>query len=489
MKFGPQQVQHWDGEIRAGRGRGVAEELSRLDVGEIPRRWLWPIAKIARRTGCFVLGLKILSPVIHPHKRAIRAAPSPEELAEHSALLIQMGAIREGLQILSEIDSAVVADVLLYRSYGHFNRWEYGAAIPLLESYLETPLDPYSRVVGQLNLAAACIVERQEMKALSLLESIAAYARENSFGRILGNCFELRAQIDLRAERWEAASASLNQATDFLKGDQSTDRFFVRKWTVILEALRDRNRAVLTSLRRETLERGEWETLREIDLNSLKITFDQTTFNCLFFGTPYATYRDRIATELRTHPTEDELIIRQGRLCFDFESGELFDGKPDQKRLLAKAPALVRQVLQSLIRDFYRPVRLGGLFSELYQRDYFDVNSSPNRVHQALHRTRTWLKQNLVSLEIHETSGHFRLALGQGLSFKIPLHNHPMDNYSLRLNKLKQQFLDQAFSSRQARETLQLKAATFNKFAATAVESRHLERTGAGSAIYYRLAG
>lgn len=482
MKF-DQQLISWDADLKAGRGRRVAEDLHQLDLTAIPREWLWQIAKIARRTGSIVLGLKILGHVIHPNKRAIHTPPTADELAEHAALLIQLGAVRESMQILENLDAQAIPDVLLYKSYGHFSRWEYTEAIPLLEKYLTSPLDPYAKLVGQLNLAAAYIVAQQIAQANTLLDEISLLARENLYTRILGNCYELRAQMEIRSGRWASANMSLKQARDLLAGDQSLDNFFVRKWSAILEALRRGDSSILVPLREETQERGEWETLREIDLNSLKVRFERESFNYLYFGTPYEAYRERVATELKTRPTEESLVLGSGAACMDLLTGEI------SNRKIKSPTSLVRQLLQSLMRDLYRPVRLGGLFGEIFPRDHFDVNSSPNRVHQVIHRTRAWLNENSLPLEIREDSGCFRLIVGQGLSVKVPLHVRAMDNYSLRLEKLKARFLDEAFSPREGREFLKMTESTFRKFASAAIESEDLERMGAGSAVFYRLAG
>ncbi len=472
----------WDADLKGGRGRRVAEELSGLSLTTVLRQELWQVAKTARRAGSILLGLKVLSQVIHPDKRAAQGPPSAHELAEHAALLIQLGAVRESMQMLSKIDSRQIPDVLLYKSYGHFSRWEYSHAIPLLEDYLNHPLDSYSKIVGQINLAAAYIVNHQEKCAEDILLEVMEQARQKAFTRILGNCLELRAQMDIRAERWSSAKDSLNQARDLLIGDQSLDQFFVRKWTSVVSALELREHSILGPLREEALGRGEWETLREIDLNSLKIRFDPEVFKHLFFGTPYSAYRERVMAELQTKPEGSSFTLGEGRILFDLESGE-FSGAG-----LKAPPPLIRRVLQSLMRDLYRPVRLGRLFSELFPEDYFDVNSSPNRIHQALHRTRTWLAGHSIPIEITESSGFFRLQRGDGVAIRIPLNIVPSDSYSLRLQKLRTRFEGEAFSPKEAREILQMTPSTFKKFVAAAVQRQDVERSGASSAVYYRVA-
>ena len=70
---------------------------------------------------------------------------------------------------------------------------------------------------------------------------------------------------------------------------------------------------------------------------------------------------------------------------------------------------LLHRLLHLLTEDLYQPLTLGKIFSRLFNGEYFDPNSSPDRVHQVVKRLRAWLRSEKIPLDIQEAGGFYRL--------------------------------------------------------------------------------
>ena len=148
------------------------------------------------------------------------------------------------------------------------------------------------------------------------------------------------------------------------------------------------------------------------------------------------------------------------------------------------AGSKLHQVFGALLKDFYRPVRLGGLFAELFPGESFNAFSSPDRVYQLLYRARAWLKRTGAGVELSAKDGLFRLHVRGEFSFRVPLERPALDEESLRLDKLRRE-LGEGFTAEEARSRLGLSPSAFKRFATKALGEGKLERTGAARATRY----
>jgi hypothetical protein len=144
-------------------------------------------------------------------------------------------------------------------------------------------------------------------------------------------------------------------------------------------------------------------------------------------------------------------------------------------------------LIEVLLRDFYRPLKMGEIFVELFPGEYFDIFSSPNRVHQLLFRTRDWIAQQNLPLEINELAGGYSLKTTAPFAFKIPLNRRPVEGYHQLLEKISSLFgADDVFQSKSVREVLGISRQTFSRFATWAVENGKLEKIGSHNKASYR---
>lgn len=467
-------------ERRVRDGQMVAAQhlLTTINTAQVPRAYRRPLAQLSRRAGVIAIGLKLLTPLVLAEKHGLNEEPTPEELAEYAILLQRNGSIKEAVGHLARIDAGSVPDAHLYRSFCHFSRWEYELAIPVLRLYIDAKHDEYARLVGRVNLAAALAMTRHHDEAL--LEIAAALP--HAPGRIRANLLELRAQVAIQSDRPADAERDLEDAARLLADAPTHDGLFILKWRAVLAATRTRSPLALHEFRDQAMKRGRWESAREADLQALRVHFDHPRFEHLLFGSPYPAFRSRVQRELGVTSLLRETIHgdREGA-CFDVATGRLAG------RELTKPGSKAHQLVEILLRDFYRPANMGGLFAELFPGEYFDIFSSPDRVHQILRRTRRWLREASLPARILENGGNYRLETMPGLGFRVPLRRQSADWYAIHLASLQERFSAGAkISAARLREVLGFTEAEYKRFVKWALEEKRLARVGGGRSTGYR---
>jgi tetratricopeptide (TPR) repeat protein len=472
-----------EAEVRSGNVQGLSSRLAKMNVARIPRAHRLPLANICRRAGLTAMGLRFLSPLMSPARDS--DAPSSAELAEYAVLLQRLGAVGEALGVLEKVDTAVVPEAFLYRTFCHMSRWDYASAVNELKSYLDADLDAYSRRVGQVNLAVSFFYTGEIERSEELLNSMLNELKPASeFARLNANCFELRSQVYIEQGHLAKAEKDLDAAMAVFGAEQTVDQLFTLKGYAHVNAIKSGDPRPLELFREEALRRKHWESVRDTDLLRLKIRFDDGLFNYLYTGTPFPAYRERILTELnQPAPTSPFILGESHWPCLDLMTSEL-----DGRRVLNRGK-ISHQVLEILLRDFYRPFRLSALFAEIFPNQRFDLDTSKDRVHKALRRARkNWAAQGLP-LTIAADGGNYRLKIQGDLAVRILRDRQGISGPRAHMEKLLLQLSpEQTFSSRQAREILELSPSSFKRFAAWAVNEGHLLRFGQGPSVFYQVA-
>lgn len=477
-----QLLEQCESYVRAGEDSLAVRELSRLECADIPRALRLGYANLCRRLSLIAQGLKILSPVVLQNRDFRGRAPSAAETAEYAVLLQRTGAVSEALRLLQSLDPREWPQTRLLQAFCHFNRWEYEAALPLLHQYLDSPIDAYARFVGQVNQAAALIVVGRLEEAEPLLAGMLQRTQELGHHRLRGNCFELRSQIHLSRGHFSKARLDLEEALEVFKGVGGLDSFFAMKWQAVLDTLESGDPTKIAPLIETAKQRRDWETVREATLFAQKACFDRQGFHHLYFGTPFPGYRDRIERYLGQKPSREDFILGS-------ESAPRLDLETGLGGVELKGGSKIHQVLAALLRDLYRPQSLGGLFDELFPGEHFNVESSPNRVHQLLARTRRWLVQEGLAVRVVEDQSHYALQVQGDFAFRLSIQTSRPDVDQVRLQTLRARLpVGPYFTSAEATSILALSSSSFKRWAARAVEDGHLQRLGSGSGMLYRFA-
>ena len=467
--------------IRRGQGHLVAKILAPVLLARIPRELRFSFANVCRRAQLLQLGMRILTPAIRAHEENRHdPPPTPQELAEYSVLLIRFGAVKEALQTL-ELSTAPEAN--LYKAFAHFNRWDYAKALPVLKDYLSSDLVPYSRLVGQVNLAASHVALKQWPEALDLLRENIRLAR--NYARLRANCHELRAQVFVAQNQDRKARGELSKAAHLIGSENSFDELFIRKWLAILEAKKTNSTESLVTFRAEADARRDSESVREADFYVLKTKFDTGIFDHLFFGTPFTAYRQRLETEFGRRPEHYVFGVgsKTATSWFDLRSAAGSEGHALQ------AGNKIHQVLSLLLRDFYRPIRVGSIFADLFPGERFDVFSSANRVHQTVYRCRNWLKDAGIPAQIDELGGAFKLRVSGDYQFVVSNSSSAGEELS-KIDMFSERLLatfSRGFTTDEAVSCLNISVKTFRDYVGQTSSRGELEIRGKGRGTRYIL--
>jgi hypothetical protein len=458
--FTQEFIQTLEELVRGGRAGEARQILRAQNLSQIPREGRKDLANLARRAGAPEIAIRILNPVVRPNEGKPESA-TDQEKAEYAVALINHGAVPEGLEILEALRPDTLPEALLYRSFGLFARWDYLEAIPLLKNYIKGPLTDYQRLVGNVNLAAALIVEKKSGEAQKVLETALQESKRLNAHLLNGNCLELSAQLAIQREAFTDAKNHLERAADVLRRAGNIDEFFVKKWMAIL-ALKKKPKSAEAALavrriRSEAIKKSHWETVRDCDFYLSLCRSDSGLATHLYHGTPYEGFRRRIKAEAPRQEIPAEYVWQLGRSPGD----RIFDlerGREARRGDGIKVRQLPHRLLQALASDFYRPLRTATLFSILFQGEYFNPDNSPARIYQALSRLRIWLTETGIPLLIDESAGYFSLRSEKPYGILTRLRSEQAENIRGRseslFEALREIMKDRSFSSREAGEAL-----------------------------------
>ncbi len=465
--------------VRAGSPQKAAKLISKLNLARLHRQYRLKFANLCRRTGLISSGLQILTPVLFP-KELEKADATAAEQAEYAVLLQRAGSVEEALEILNAISPEEIPEVLIYRCYCLFNKWEYRKAIPPLDQYLSLESAGYSTLVAQVNLCSALVECGDFDNANQKLIALETLARSSQALRLQGNCLEMLAQVCIHQGQLHQAESYLNDAASLLVSAGTHDELFIMKWRAILTALREGRTEALATYRLQAVERAESEAVRETDFFWLMVDFDSQKFEHLYFGTPFERYREKITRRLFREPKA--AVYQFGRAdqrYLDLRDGALSDGQD------LSLDSKILHLFRSLLTDFYRPRLIGNLFSDLFPKERFDIFSSPGRVRQLMYRARKWAKENNVPAEIVLINDRYRVDVNGDFAFRVPLGSPVASNRNHQIELLMQKFSQRDFTAAQAQSVLGVSRATCTRILQQAVETNRLGRFGASTNTVY----
>lgn len=483
---------HIDAMIRQSKLEDARSALLKIVSSEIPRTMIATFARLARRTRLNYLTLKILKPYIRPDVLFAHPA-TDEELALYAGALIRIGGRRQGLKILSKLDTTKTPEVLLFKMDALFTEWNYEKAIPILRQYIKSELiSDYQRLVGRLNLAAALFFTERYDQALNQLVGLRADFIINGYHLLYANALEISAQISLAKKNFKEAKSELSLASQILKNDTGTYHFFIRKWQGIADFMQDPNSSdrvnKLDSLQIEANEMGDWEGVRHIDYYKALVTNNRNLYLYWIVGTPYKNYR-KILTKAFTNPPPLPSVYRLflGGGAKNIPKLDLALAEFKSSRL--PQGGLPHQLLIQLLQDFYRPVLIGEAFSKLYENEYFDSDTSPERVRSVVRRLSAWFTKEKIPLAVRTN----RQSLSIYATGPIEIVIRPCQDWifkkSSRLQELKKNIKGKWFNIYEALDFVGLGVRSTQRLLRSMVKSGELQCIGSARSRRYRFKG
>ena len=457
--------------IRRGRIFQARRLFARIEFKKLTRAETLSAANVARRVSKIDLGLKLLYPFVYPEHAGV--SPREAERAEYATLLSLAGCVREALDLLPTPKSP---ESLLARAWCLFETWNYEDALALLRSYIKEQKDPYYVFAGRVNLAEALYSTGDSKESLEHLSAAISFAESAGYDRLLANALHLRARSLAELGQFKKSDADLAHAASIFGTSPTADAFLIGRQRVFNRARKTKDLRPLRRLRVEATRGKHWESVREIDFQSLSIEFHEKVFEKLYFGTPHEDYRARLVNAFARKAPESFIWGRSRALGLDLESGWLSGGELTKQ---------LHRLLAQLASDLYAPQSLGQVFSGVFPGERFHWQHSPNRVHQVLNRLRRFFKEQRIPLDVACVDSFYSLRMTGPFAIRIPrsvsLDRDPLAQLRAKFNS--------AFTAGDARLLLKMPKSSLTRLLRDAVESGELEVIGVGRGTRYRVSG
>lgn len=491
------RIDTWNEMVKAGNGQAVAREMKAIPRGEIPADQLARIANLAWRINRPRIGLRLLFPELR-RQGNLRAATHPEAFTEYAACLVEVGALSEAAQILKDV-GASNPRAKFYHALLLFKRWEYEDACPLLEDYLRDLPADYHQIVVRVNLAAADVVSRRWDRATELLRGLESELTAKGHSLLLGNCYEIWSQIHFHQGDHASALRRLERSEELLAQTRNMGWLYARKWRYLNTRYQERAKGAASAetradgleVRRLAENMGSWETLRELDVHESLLDGDARRFNHVYFGSPLPAYRQRLRETLEAFGSPfavDEAFVLNSRSRGTTSTESL-------AALLARrdddAPTfLEKKLLTTLLSDYYAPFRTGQIFSRLFEGDFYDLETSPDRIFQVVRRLRGWLSTHWGNSRLLYEPRGYSLALDPELSLRVErevIEQTRLEKSDLDHSKVRSLFGDQTFSARELQQEMGGSVRSANRLIKGLLEKGDLATEGRGRYVRFKL--
>jgi len=474
--------------IRDGHGAKAQPDLEKMAASKVPRAYAARVGQLAWRAGLAPLGLRVLNPIVRPREKAPVIA-SHEEQAEYAACLLKVGAWDEAASLLKSLSPVNTPQVWLYLAFAAVARWDYAESIPFLEKYLlDKRITPYQRMVGEVNLAAAFVHERVFLKATPLLRQLLYRSSVQRSQLVLGRVLELSAENFIEQKKYARAEPFLKRAQTVLADSKGIDLFFVRKFRAIIAFL-EGDPSELKAFRKESLERRHWETVRDLDRVEALHERDSKLLTHLYFGTPFAAFRESLLRQAGEWKPAEKYRWRLGGKD-SATVVQVAEGKRADAQVSLKPGQAVHRLLMILASDFYRPFRTATLCNQLYPGEHFHPEHSATKLRQVFLRLRDWIREEKLGLVIDEENGNYRLVASQPVVLELSRNEQlgTKERPSLVLEQIRERF-PQGFGAKEAADALGLSARALQRILEKALSGELIQRVGKGKKTRYQFRG
>ena len=384
--------------------------LRKIPVEEIPAKLRAEFAQLARRLGLHQRALKYLHGLIYD----MTPEASMADKIEYASTIRRLGMINHSKAILDGLDS--VPEKWLYNSFCSIHLWNYSQASIELSEYLKfDQLSTKQKTLAKINLAACLIQETDLDQAHHLLKSIEGSCQ--SVGAYLYlNWLELMGQYSLKRGALSDANHFLAQAKKSNGTENTNATLWISKWTLLVKisegSIRAHDESVI-QFKKNLRKEGQWETLRDFDWQVSLITGSKDLAQSVFFGTPYASFKTKVRSQLS--PATLPLYVLRRDLREKNPAQETINILGGKNLVLPFGKSQQRLALM-LLSDSYRPWSVYRIFDHLHAGELFSPTHSTKKVYQVVERLKAYIEELAIPLEMSSSRQGFRVRpLGLGL--------------------------------------------------------------------------
>lgn len=465
---------------------------SKLDSSSLVR-----VANLSRRAGMVMFSLRLIRPLIFEQQQ-IKSKVDSYHVSSYAAGLIAIGALDEGLALLHNQDGDRNPDVYFFQSLALFQNWNYRKSIPLLKKFIQhSQITPYQKLVGKVNLISAYLSLGQFDLADDLIHETLNEVLVPGYDLLLGNLLELKAQSLFLQKKYHLADLFLKESVDRLKQSSGFYLVYAKKWQILTELYLQNTSPIdvknkIAEVKKMAFDRRNWETLRDLDLHEGLITKDAQKLNQVYFGSPLPSFRSRLR---QIFPDDFQLqekfiLTNSGNQNLN-SSTRILDVLAVEENIdfKIKPSMLVGKSLQTILQDWYRPVRVGTYFASLFPNQYFDPNTSMDRLSKVNRRLRYWLSANQIPLQITQSQNMFTAKLTEeNYQLLFRKNNKVMNALQLDILKLQRKFGTRPFTNQQAAQLLNISDRQQRRRIKQAIEAGQIHVIGHGSERKYKVA-
>jgi tetratricopeptide (TPR) repeat protein len=466
-----------DSLTKQGKRALSLQLLEKVRKTKPPSEITLDLAKLAHRNSAFILAMRILYPEIKAEQEGLGHTTN-EVLATYANSLLNIGALDEARACTSKASSH--PEILIVRAFIDFSQWKYLEAIPKLKDFIHsTGITSYRRLVGQVNLAASYISVGFWKEARALLDFVIDQLKTNKDGQLLlGNCYELYAQIEIQEKNFIQAKEKLELSYKILSSFHGRYLLYVKKWNSVLELIKNpENHNSLLQVRSEAQKLKNWETIRDCDFHLARLTNNRTLMNQVFLGTPYKDFRKRL--------TEIYQISVPNCNTYEYCPGDVLSKPQKIEWDLKDHSALLKSgqtgslLIQTLTADIYKPPRMGQVFFSLYPTERFNPFTSPPRVRNSVFRFNEWSHETKSVFRIEIKNGDFFISGPTNSGLRIKNSLQIKSKTVLQLRQFRQIFGGKSFSSSDLAKTLDISIRSANNLIKFGCEKKILKKLSA----------
>jgi len=467
-------ISECDGLIKIGQGKQVLELIQAIPVKAIPRKYLSQIGTLLNRTGGSYYCLKILHSYI---RGSYYDLGTDIEKKVYAKALIEIGAQNEGLDLINELNTSDDPSILLTKSFCYFKSWDYQTALPLMLKYINQVDDEYMKLVGKINLSSIYIFLQKYDLALSTLTHLEE-ALSQKQQLLKGYVLEQMGQIYLQQGHYEKATHTLTNSINILKNSNQKALLYPQKWLGLLNLKTKNNSKLLNDVRNKNFLFNDFETLRDLDYWQGTINDDHDLLSKVYYGTPFTSFQNRI----------DKKNVYASWSWGKSSNASIFNVFGDK---LPMTNELTSQLFCHLVSDNYKPMTLGSIHAALFGDEFYNPESSPDRIYQIISRLNKKLNSQF-NYKIEKTNGLYQISPENINNFLYSVNKNDVELISnpkdILASQVKTFFRDANFTAKELSSKFNITQRTANRWIAELSDKNSVVKIGQGRSTKYKVA-
>lgn len=231
---------------------------------------------------------------------------------------------------------------------------------------------------------------------------------------LLGVLDQIIGRYWMNLREFKQAKHHFQMGMERLSQISTHEAFIIKKWDLVCDTLVHLEKPSVApepllqrwdQLKMEAINTNNYETTRKCDYFKGLYFQKKHLLDFCYHGTPYSGYLSRFQNpkeEITITMSFDKKVKPSSALSKKRLDYEIFPSPGFQHKLLQNA-------FMSLMNDFYKPQTVPRMYQYIYPHQYWNPQTSPIQVRQALFRLRKYLNEKKSEILIVEQKGQYQL--------------------------------------------------------------------------------